>query len=53
MFWVILATNASLAADCDEITAANLNSEVEEKLLLFEVSDNLGSSEQSKIKALK
>ena len=53
MFWVVLATNASLAADCDEITAANLNSEVQEKLLLLEVSDNLDSSERSKIKGLK
>jgi hypothetical protein len=50
---VILATTASLAADCDEVTAANLNSEVEEELLPLEVSGNLKPSEESKIKELK
>ena len=51
--WVILATNPSLAADCDEITAANLNSGVQEKLLLLEVSGGLDSAKQSKLKGLK
>lgn len=52
-FWVILTTTASLAAGCDEVTAANLNGEVEEEFLRLDVSGNINSSKQSKIKGLK
>jgi hypothetical protein len=49
----LLMTPPSLAADCDEVTAENLNTRIETDILLAETSDNLDAAGQNSIRDLK
>jgi len=52
-FWMSLATNAALAAECDDVTAAKLNSQTKNELQRLDLSPQVDSSEQGQIEDLK
>ncbi len=49
----LLLTTPSLAADCDEIMAADLNSRIQVNFTLIDSSETKDASEQNKIDVLK
>jgi hypothetical protein len=49
----LLVTQPSLAADCDQITTADLNSRIETNFTLMDSSATQDASTQNKIQALK
>jgi len=51
--WVGLATNAALAEECDDVTAAKLNSQTKDELQRLDLSPQVDSSEHGQIEELK
>lgn len=51
--WMIFATQAAVAEECDKLVAAKLNGEAQEELQRLEVSPNVTDSDQGPIEELQ